>query len=82
MVINTSTKQVQTQSSHPHDNWMGEGWEVVPYELESKAMSLSPFMVILRNEAGEIVDFEADTAAREAWEVKMAAMEAEDVFSS
>ena len=82
MVINNSTKQVQTQSSHPHDNWMGEGWEVIPYELESKAMSLSPFVTILRNEAGEIVDLAADTEARKAWEAKMAALEAEDVFSS
>ena len=43
MIINKTTYQVQTMSTHPNDNWMGDGWALVPPQLESKARELAPY---------------------------------------
>ena len=74
MIINEITKQIQAQSAHPHDNWMGAGWLLVPYELEDKAVSLSPFIIITQDQQGNVIDIEDDTAARQKWEAEEQAL--------
>ena len=64
MIINLTTKEVRELSSHPHVNWMGEGWVVVPLELENKVRSLVPHCKLRRNRYGEIVDVTEDNDAR------------------
>ena len=43
MIINKTTCQIQTISTHPNDNWMGDGWALVPPELEAKAWAFAPY---------------------------------------
>ena len=43
MIINKTTKQVQTMSTHPNDNWLGDEWSLVPPELHAKALEFAPF---------------------------------------
>jgi len=60
MIINLTTKEVRTLSSRPHDNWIGEGWAVVPAALETMAAELAPYCKLKHNKYGEITDIVDD----------------------
>ena len=59
MIINITTKQVQTMSIHPDTNWMEEHepgeWALVPDELHEKARQYAPFCELIFD-GGELVD--------------------------
>jgi len=63
---------IMTQSGHESDNWMGEGWDIVPKEFEALAEEYSPFVIVTRNKKGQIKSIQPDPVAREAWEAEKA----------
>ena len=58
MIINKTTNQVQTMSTYPNTNWMGDEWALVPPELESKAWEFAPYcnLVFDGDELTDITD--------------------------
>lgn len=47
MIINKTTYEVQTMSSHPDDNWMGGDWAIVPETLHKKAEAFTPYCILV-----------------------------------
>ena len=70
MIVHERTRQVMTMSTHPHDNWMGEGWLVVPEEVEDLARETSPFLLLLRGGDGRLMDIAVDEEAKRLWELE------------
>lgn len=66
MIINLNGYSVMTQSGHPHDNWMGDGWAIVPKEFEALCLENSPFLKLSFDENGEIEAITPDAGARTA----------------
>jgi len=62
MIINKTTYQVQTISTHPNDNWMGNEWALVPPELHAKALELAPYCELVFN--GEALTDITDSGTR------------------
>ena len=55
MIINKTTYQVQTMSTYPYTNWMGDEWMLVPPELEAKAWEFAPFCDLVFDD-DELID--------------------------
>ena len=55
MIINKTTCHVQTMSTHPNDNWMGDDWALVPERLKSKAVEYAPYCSLVWDDE-ELVD--------------------------
>ena len=66
MITNPITGEVQTLSSHPNDNWMGEPWLLVPKALEAQVISLLPFVRFEVDETGAIIAVSDDPERRAA----------------
>ncbi len=66
MITNPITGEVQTLSSHPNDNWMGEPWLLVPKELEAQVKHLLPFVRFETDENGVIIAAADDPERRAA----------------
>ena len=55
MIINKTTYQVQTMSTYPDTNWMGDEWALVPAQLQTKVLQYSPYCELVWFD-GELVD--------------------------
>jgi hypothetical protein len=66
MIINIETLGLQSMSTHPSDNWMGDGYMLVPPELEEKALLLAPHCELVFDEGGALVDLTDDGTRPEA----------------
>lgn len=55
MIVKLSTGEIQSMSTHPHDNWMGDEWTLIPAELEDEVMSLLPYVGFTVDDDGNIV---------------------------
>ncbi|NLB29738.1 MAG: hypothetical protein GX823_05880 [Clostridiales bacterium] len=58
MIIHKTTNQVQTMSTHPNDNWMGEEWALVPPELHERAWELAPYCIPEFDGDGNLIDIQ------------------------
>ena len=57
MIINKTTKSIEHQSHRPNENWMGDGWFLVPdgTELADKILACAPnFDIIVKG--GKLLD--------------------------
>ncbi|MGI6168817.1 MAG: hypothetical protein ACOYI4_03745 [Christensenellales bacterium] len=50
MIIHKFTKQIQTQSHRPNENWMGEDWVLVPETEENPEETAEPRTVPINQE--------------------------------
>ena len=55
MIINKTTCHIQSISTHPNDNWMGDEWALVPAQLQTKALQYAPYCKLVWFD-GELVD--------------------------
>lgn len=54
MIINTTTHEVEWNSTH-HENWKGDGWVVVPPELEQTVLSSCGYCNLSFDENGNLI---------------------------
>lgn len=55
VIVEKQTKAVESQPWRT-DNWMGEGWLEVPQALVEMAFAHAPYMDLVLNAAGWIID--------------------------
>jgi hypothetical protein len=61
MIINLTSKDFQTMSIHLYpENWEGEGWAIVPPELEERVAALAPYCIIEVDAFGVLTAIEDD----------------------
>jgi hypothetical protein len=60
MIINIENKGLQSMSTHPSENWMGDGYALVPPELEEKATLFAPYCELVFDAAGALIDVTDD----------------------
>lgn len=53
-IINIETHAIQGSSVHKN-NWMGDGWVIVPPELEAEALASGGFCELTFDDAGNLV---------------------------
>ena len=70
MILCLDGNMIMTQVAHPHDNWMGPGWTVVPPKFEDLCAQYAPFLNVTCGADGEITNIEPDVEAKAAWEAE------------
>jgi hypothetical protein len=56
MIINKETMGAPSMSTRPDENWMGEGWILVPKGLENKVMDHAPYCTLEFDGEGNLTD--------------------------
>ena len=72
MIINTETFDIASSTAYRNENWIGAPWELLPRELEEKATEYAPWIIIVRDTGGAIVDLMRDTEAAGKWYAEQA----------